>query len=230
MALLENQGMSMVDKILQDILDLYELDFAKYAEASQIPRIHALWNSLPSQLAKENKKFLYKVVKPGARAREYEDALLWLEEAGMIQKCYNVTKPGLPLSAYRDVSAFKVYACDCGLLRRLAKVPPDVIIGGNANYTEFRGALAENAVLQSLLSQCDDIPYYWSSDARAEVDFLLQINSEIVPVEVKSEQRIGGKSLSVFTKKFLPRKRIRFSINNLQENCGLLSCPLPLVE
>ncbi len=230
MALLENQGMSMVDKILQDILDLYELDFAKYAEASQIPRIHALWNSLPSQLAKENKKFLYKVVKPGARAREYEDALLWLEEAGMIQKCYNVTKPGMPLSAYRDVSAFKVYACDCGLLRRLAKVPPDVIIGGNANYTEFRGALAENAVLQSLLSQCDDIPYYWSSEARAEVDFLLQINSEIVPVEVKSEQRIAGKSLSVFTKKFLPRKRIRFSMNNLQENCGLLSCPLPLAD
>ena len=141
-ALLENRGTAQVDKVLQDILDLYELDFAKYADAREIPRIHAVWNSLPSQLAKENRKFLYNVVKPGARARDYEDALLWLEEAGMVQRCFNVSRPGIPLSAYRDVSAFKVYACDCGLLRRLARVSPEVILGGNANYTEFRGALA----------------------------------------------------------------------------------------
>jgi len=152
--------------VLQYILDLYELDFAKYADAREIPRIHAVWNSLPSQLAKENRKFLYNVVKPGARARDYEDALLWLEEAGMVQRCFNVSRPGIPLSAYRDVSAFKVYACDCGLLRRLARVSPEVILGGNANYTEFRGALAENAVLQSLLPQCGDTPYYWSADGR----------------------------------------------------------------
>ena len=105
-ALLENRGTAQVDKVLQDILDLYELDFAKYAEPREIPRIHAVWNSLPSQLAKENRKFLYNVVKPGARARDYEDALLWLEEAGMVQRCFNVSRPGLPLSAYRDVSAF----------------------------------------------------------------------------------------------------------------------------
>ena len=230
MSLLENRGMGQVDKVLQDILDMYELDFAKYAEPSMIPRIHALWNSLPSQLAKENRKFLYRVVKEGARAREYEDALLWLEEAGMIQRCFNVTKPGMPLSAYRDVSAFKVYACDCGLLRRLAKLSAEIVLGGNANYTEFRGALAENAILQSIRPQCDDMPCYWSSDSTAEVDFLLQFPTEIVPVEVKSENRISGKSLAVYARKFSPRKRIRYSMNNLQENCGLLSCPCPLAD
>ena len=229
-ALLENRGMAQVDKVLQDILDLYELDFAKYAEPREIPRIHAIWNSLPSQLAKENRKFLYNVVKPGARAREYEDALLWLEEAGMVQRCFNVSRPGIPLSAYRDVSAFKVYACDCGLLRRLARVSPEIVLDGNANYTEFRGALAENAVMQSLLPQGDDAPYYWSSDAHAEVDFLLPLPTEIVPVEVKSARRISGKSLSVYAKKYLPTRRVRFSMNNLQQNEGLLSCPLPLAD
>ena len=229
-ALLENRGTAQVDKVLQDILDLYELDFAKYAEPREIPRIHAVWNSLPSQLAKENRKFLYNVVKPGARARDYEDALLWLEEAGMVQRCFNVSRPSIPLSAYRDVSAFKVYACDCGLLRRLARVSPEVILGGNAHYTEFRGALAENAVLQSLLPQCEDTPYYWSADGRAEVDFLLPLPTENVPVEVKSERRISGKSLSVYAKKYQPSRRVRFSMNNLQQNDGLLSCPLPMAD
>ena len=230
MALLEDRGTAQVDKILQDILDLYELDFARYAEPRDIPRIHAIWNSLPSQLAKENRKFLYNVVKSGARAREYEDALLWLEEAGIVQRCFNVTRPGIPLSAYRDIGAFKVYACDCGLLRRLAKVSPEVILGGNTNYTEFRGALAENAILQSLLPQCDDIPYYWSAEGRAEVDFLLPLPTEAVPVEVKSERRVSGKNLAVYAKKYQPPHRIRFSMNNLQQNCGLLSCPIPLAD
>ena len=165
-----------------------------------------------------------------ARAREYEDALLWLGEAGMVQRCFNVSCPGIPLSAYRDISAFKVYACDCGLLRRLARVSPEVILGGNANYTEFRGALAENAVLQSLLPQCEDTPCYWSADGRAEVDFLLPLPTEAVPVEVKSERRISGKSLSVYAKKYQPSRRVRFSMNNLQQNDGLLSCPLPLAD
>ena len=165
-----------------------------------------------------------------ASAREYEDALLWLEEAGVVQGCFNVSRPGISLSAYRDISAFKVYACDCGLLRRLARVSPEVILGGNANYMEFRGALAENAVLQSLLPQCEDTPYYWSADGRAEVDFLLPLPTEAVPVEVKSERRISGKSLSVYAKKYQPSQRVRFSMNNLQQNDGLLSCPLPLAD
>ena len=229
--LLENRGMGEVDKILQDILDLYELDFAKYAETRDIPRIHAVWHSLPSQLGKENRKFIYKVIKPGARAKEYKDALMWLEDAGMIYRIYNITKPALPLSAYTDVSAFKIYACDCGLLRRLAKLPANIVLDNVANYTEFKGSMAENAVLQSLMpSMGADMPYYWSSDSRAEIEFVIQWGDQIIPIEVKSENCISGRSLSVYHEKFHPNLRIRFSFLNLQKNDGLLSCPTPLAE
>lgn len=229
-ALLGNKGGQAVDETLQNILDMYTLDFSKYASSTEIPRINSLWASLPSQLAKENRKFLYRIIRSGARAREYEDALLWLEEAGLIYRIFNVSKPGLPLSAYQELSAFKVYACDCGLLRRLAKLSPEVILSGNTVYTEFKGALAENAILQSLVPQSDVMPYYWSSENRAEVDFLLQFPTEIVPVEVKADSRISGKSLSVYANKFAPDLKIRFSMNNLKINDGLLSCPIPLAD
>lgn len=228
--LLENKGIQEVEDVLQNILDLYTLDFSKYATSTDIPRINSLWNSLPSQLAKENRKFIYRIVRSGARAREYEDALLWLEEAGLIYRIFNISKPGLPLSAYQDISAFKVYACDCGLLRRLAKLSPEIILSGYAGYTEFKGALAENAVLQSLVAQNDVKSYYWSSENRAEVDFVLQIKTDIIPVEIKSDVRISGKSLSVYNTKFNPPYRIRLSMNNLKENGGLLSCPIPLTD
>lgn len=229
-ALLGNEGMQAVEDVLQQILDLYTLDFAKYANPVDIPRINNLWNSLPSQLAKENRKFIYRVIKTGARAREYEDALLWLEEAGLIYRIFNVSKPGIPLSAYQDLSAFKVYAFDTGILRRLAKLSPDVILSGNVGYLEFKGALAENAVLQALVPQSDGLPYYWSSENRAEVDFLLQQGQFVIPVEVKAQNRISGKSLSVYTTKFSPPLKIRYSINNLKVNDGLLSLPSFLAD
>lgn len=229
--MLGNKGMAEVDKALQDILDLYELDFAKYADAKEIPRIHAVWHSLSSQLAKENRKFVYKVVKPGARAKDYEDALMWLEDAGMVYRVYNVTKPAMPLSAYADMAAFKIYACDCGLLRRLAGLPANVVLDNIANYTEFKGSMAENAVLQSLMNTMEGgVPYYWSSDGRAEIEFVLQLGDMIVPVEVKAENCISGRSLSVYSDKFSPPLRIRFSFLNLQFRDGLLSCPAPLAE
>jgi len=153
-----------------------------------------------------------------------------LEEAGLIYRIFNISKPGLPLSAYQDISAFKVYACDCGLLRRLAKLSPEIILSGYAGYTEFKGALAENAVLQSLVAQNDVKSYYWSSENRAEFDFVLQIQTDIIPVEIKSDVRISGKSLSVYNTKFNPPYRIRLSMNNLKENGGLLSCPIPLTD
>lgn len=230
-SMLGDKGMDAVERVLQDILDLYELDFAKYATASDIPRIHAIWHSLPSQLAKENRKFIYKVVRPGARAKDYEDALLWLEEAGMIYRTINITKPGIPLSAYEDLRAFKVYACDCGLLRRLAKLPATAVLNATSNYTEFKGSMAENAVLQSLMPRLQgDVPHYWSSEGRAEVEFVIQRGEEVIPVEVKAEQRISGRSLSVYNDKYRPKHRIRFSFLNLQYNEGLLSCPSPLAE
>lgn len=230
-AMLEKQGMENVDAILQDILDLYELDFAKYAEPREIPRIHAIWHSLPSQLAKENRKFVYKVVKPGARSKDYEDALLWLEDAGMIYRINNITRPLLPLSAYEDLSAFKLYACDCGLLRRLAKLPSSIIVSPTANYTEFKGAMAENAILQSLMPILRrEVPFYWSPDSRAEIEFVIQWNDEIIPIEVKAENCVSGRSLSVYKEKYAPKHRIRFSFLNLQYNCGMLSCPSPMAD
>ena len=229
-AMLENQGMQQVDAILQGILDLYELDFSKYAEPREIPRIRAIWHSLPSQLAKENRKFIYKVVKKGARSRDYEDALLWLEDAGMVYRVNAVSKPGMPLAAYEEPDAFKLYASDCGLLRRLANLPGSVVTDPTANYTEFKGAMAENAVLQSLLPHDAGMPYYWSSEAKAEVEFVIQWETEIIPIEVKAENCISGRSIVVYNDRFHPKHRVRCSFLNLQYNCGMLACPSPLAE
>ena len=230
-AMLESQGLQAIDSILQNILDLYELDFAKYAEPREIPRIHAIWHSLPSQLSKENRKFIYRVVKTGARSKDYEDALLWLEDAGMIYRINSVSKPGMPLAAYEEPEAFKVYACDCGLLRRLARMPGTIVTDAAANYTEFKGAMAENAVLLSLLSVCrGELPYYWSSEGKAELEFVVQHGEEIIPIEVKAENCVSGRSIVVYNEKYHPLNRIRYSFLNLQQNCGLLSCPAPLAE
>ncbi len=228
-SLLEDKGVGEVESTLQGILDLYELDFAKYAEPREIPRIHAVWHSLPAQLSKGNRKFVWKVIKTGARSKDYEDALLWLEDAGMIHRIFSVSKPGMPLSAYEETDAFKVYACDCGLLRRLAHLPATVVTDPIANYTEFKGAMAENAVLQSIMPLLDDQkPYYWTSPGTAEVEFVIQWDDEIIPVEVKAENNISGNSLAVYTKKYSPRYRMRFSMLNLQNNGGMLSSPAPL--
>ena len=228
-SLLEDKGVGEVESTLQGILDLYELDFAKYAEPREIPRIHAVWHSLPAQLSKENRKFVWKVIKTGARSKDYEDALLWLEDAGMIHRIFSISKPGMPLSAYEETDAFKVYACDCGLLRRLAHLPATVVTDPIANYTEFKGAMAENAVLQSIMPLLDDQKsYYWTSPGTAEVEFVIQWDDEIIPVEVKAENNISGNSLAVYTKKYSPRYRMRFSMLNLQYNDRMLSSPAPL--
>ena len=228
-ALLEDKGIGEVESTLQDILDLYELDFAKYAEPRDIPRIHAVWHSLPAQLSKENRKFVWKVIKNGARSKDYEDALLWLEDAGMIYRVFDISKPGMPLTAYQETDAFKVYACDCGLLRRLAHLPASVVTDPIANYTEFKGAMAENAVLKSIMPLMDSQqPCYWTSNRKAEVEFVIQWDDQIVPIEVKAEDNISGNSLSEYNKKYAPKYRIRFSMLNLQFNGGLLSSPAPM--
>lgn len=230
-ALLDNKGIGSVDSTLQDILDLYQLDFAKYAEPRDIPRINAIWHSLPAQLSKENRKFIYKVIKTGARSKDYEDALMWLEDAGMIHRVYSISKPGMPLSAYEEADAFKVYASDCGLLRRLANLPAAVVTDPIANYTEFKGALAENAVLQSLIPLMDKKPIgYWTSSGIAEIEYVLQWETDIIPIEVKAEGNINGSSLAQYNKKYSPRQRVRFSMLNLQYNGGLMSSPAPLAS
>ena len=154
---------------------------------------------------------------------------MWLEDAGMIYRVFSISKPGMPLSAYEETDAFKVYACDCGLLRRLAHLPATVVTDPIANYTEFKGAMAENAVLQSVKPLLDDqTPYYWTSPGTAEVEFVIQWDDKIIPVEVKAEENISGNSLSEYNKKYAPPYRMRFSMLNLQYNNGLLSSPAPL--
>ena len=227
---LDNTGMEKVEEDLQNILDAYTLDFSKHAETKDIPKIAAIWSSIPSQLSRENRKFLYKLVKPGARAREYEDALLWLEHAGLVHRIFANTKPFLPLIAYDDLSAFKIYLSDIGLLRRLSKLPPDIIFNITPLYAEFKGAMTENAVLQSLISQFDVLPRYWTSEGKAEVDFLIQYKTEIIPIEVKSAHSIASKSLHVFNEKHSPKLRIRYSFNNLKKDGNLLNIPVFLAD
>ena len=229
-AMIAGEGVAQVGAIQKDVLMAYSLDFAKHAPTRDIPRIAAIWQSLPSQLARENRKFLYRLVKPGARAREYEDALLWLEHAGLIYRIFCSTKPGLPLSAYDDVSAFKLYACDVGLLRAMAGLPVEALWTGTPLYKEFKGALAENAVLQSLAAQCDPLPRYWASSGTAEVDFVLQQGLRVVPVEVKAGESLSGKSLAVYAKTFHPDLALRFSMRNVKKDGIVLNLPLFMAD
>ena len=229
-ALLANQGTEEVERRQREILTAYSLDFAKHAPAKDIPRIAAIWNSIPSQLAKENRKFLYKMVKSGARAREYEDSLLWLQHAGLVYRVFCSSKPGLPLSAYDDVSAFKIYLCDAGLLRAMAQLPTEVLWSDNPLYTEFKGAMTENQILQSLISQFEVMPRYWTSEGTAEVDFLLQHAASLSPVEVKSGMSLKGKSLSVYIRQYNPEIALRYSMNNLRKDGMILNIPLFLAD
>lgn len=225
----EARDVNVMQEALSNIIEAYERDFAKHPNVNEFPKISMIWNSIPSQLAKENKKFLYKVVKTGARAREYEDALQWLIDARLVHKIYRSTSPGLPISAYDDVSAFKIYLVDVGLLRRLAKLAPTAFGEGNRLFTEFKGALTENFVLQTLMTQFEVTPRYWSqSNPPYEVDFLIQRDNDIFPIEVKSESNTTSKSLKKF-KELFPDKvklRIRYSLDNLKLDDDVLNIPL----
>ena len=229
-ALLENRDVELTQRVLQNILNAYTLDFSKHVENRNIPKINYIWSSLPSQLSRENKKFLYQSVKPGARAREYEDALLWLINSGMVHRVYCSGRPSLPLSAYDDLSAFKIYLHDTGLLRRLSHLDPSAIVQGHRLLTEFKGALTENFVLTALIQQFEGIPRYWKSENKAEVDFLVQYGNMIVPVEVKSNENVKSKSLAFYRKEFSPSVSIRYSLRNLKQEGGLINLPLFMVD
>jgi len=227
---LQQKDVASLQQIQQNILDAYTLDFSKHADNREVNRIQYIWNAIPSQLAKENKKFIYHAVKPGARAREYEDALTWLEQAGLVYKINAISKPGLPLSAYDDLSAFKVYFCDVGLLGRMAGLNPASLYAGNQLFAEFKGALTENFVLQSLIPLLDKQPRYWRSDSQAEVDFIIQINQQVIPVEVKSDENVRSKSLAMYRKKYNPGIALRCSLQPLKQDDGLINTPLFLME
>lgn len=229
----EARDISAMEESLSGIISAYERDFAKHPKITEFPKISMIWKSIPSQLARKNKKFIYKVVKQGARAREYEDALQWLVDARLVHKIYRSTAPGLPISAYDDLSAFKIYLVDVGLLRKLAQLSPTAFGEGNRLFTEFKGALTENFVLQTLITQFEVTPRYWTkTNPPYEVDFVIQRENDIFPIEVKSESNTTSKSLKKY-KELYPDKvklRVRFSLDNLKLDDDVLNIPLFMAD
>ncbi len=222
-----------MQQALSDIIGAYERDFAKHPDVSEFPKISMIWKSIPSQLARKNKKFIYKAVKEGARAREYEDALQWLVDARLVHKIYRSTAPGLPMAAYDDLSAFKIYLADVGVLRRLAQLAPTAFGEGNRLFTEFKGALTENFVLQTLVTQFEVVPRYWSRiNPSYEVDFLIQRENDIFPIEVKAETNVTSRSLRKFKESFPDqvKLRVRFSLDNLKLDDDVLNIPLFMAD
>jgi Predicted ATPase (AAA+ superfamily) len=228
--LLSEKDVNKTSDILNKIIHAYSLDFSKYSDNKDIFKISYVFNSIPSQLAKENKKFIYQTVRSGARAREYERAVSWLEKAGLTYLVYRTTKPSLPMSAYDDLSAFKIYLSDVGLLREMASIEPRVILNGNSLFTEFKGSLAENYVLQSLIKQFSPIPRYWTSGNMAEIDFMIQYEGHIIPIEVKADKNIKSKSLAIYKEKYAPKLLLRYSLKNLELKDNILNIPLFMVD
>jgi predicted AAA+ superfamily ATPase len=216
-----------VRKIQEDILTAYENDFAKHFPPLVAERCRQLWHSLPGQLAKENKKFIFNVAKAGARGRDFSAALQILEDSGVVTRVCRVAKPGLPLAAYRDENAFKLYALDVGLLAAMSDLDISTILEGNRLFTEFKGALAEQYVCQQLLADCGIEPYYWSAErSDGEVDFLFQNNANIIPVEVKAEENLKSKSLAAFSKTHAITRAIRLSLADYRKESWMTNLPL----
>ena len=229
--MLDGAGMDKIEQDLDDLRKAYEYDFTKHVAAKDIPRIREIWRSIPSQLSRENKKFIFRVVREGARAREYESALDWLVLSGMVYRIYVCETPMLPLKHYEDTTAFKIYMLDQAILRTMAELPPQAIIAKGNLLKEFKGAMAENFVLGSLMAQGFNSPHYWTiSGNKAEVDFLIQDGIEILPIEVKSEDNISGQSFKVYQEKYAPTLRLRFSMKNLKSNGNILNIPIFLCD
>lgn len=225
----EDQDVAAVDKVLSDILTAYEADFAKHADKTDVPKIQYIWDSLPSQLSRENKKFLYSAVKPGARAREYENALNWLNNANLVKKVFRSTKPGLPISAYDDLTSFKIYMGDVGLLRKKAGLATSAFAEQNRLFTEFKGALTENFVLQNLSGMFDVAPRYWSDNFH-EVDFIIQKENTIIPIEAKAGTNVRATSIKYYDKQYDAPLMVRFSMRNLSRDGKMLNIPLFMAD
>jgi uncharacterized protein len=226
---IDSQELSKVRKIQEAILNAYSLDFAKHAPKEQIMKINQVWGSIPNQLAKENKKFIYAALREGARAKEFENALQWLMEAGLIYKTSIVSTPKVSLSAYADFNIFKIYLVDVGLLGAMSHLSPKTIIHENELFQEFRGAITENYVAQELAHNHYPL-FYWTSEGKAELDFVLEHDDLIYPLEVKSGNSSKKKSLRVYGDTYDPKLLIRTSPMNLKKDGNILNCPLYLLE
>ncbi|HEY4061932.1 MAG TPA: DUF4143 domain-containing protein [Puia sp.] len=216
-----------VRTIQKRILIGYEQDFSKHAPGDIVPRIRMLWNSIPAQLAKENRKFIYGLIRQGARAREYELAMSWLIDCGLIHKINNVTKPAIPLKAYEDFGAFKLFLVDVGLLSAMTDLNIKSLLEGNDLFEEFKGALTEQYVLQQLIVSKAISIYYWSPEnARAEIDFLLQKEGQLIPLEVKAAENLHAKSLRVYHQRYQPAVAIRTSLSDYRKEEWMINLPL----
>jgi Predicted ATPase (AAA+ superfamily) len=227
----DNRDFNEVRELQGRILAAYEQDFSKHAPNEIVPRIRMLWNSIPAQLTKENKKFIYGIIKEGARAKDYEMALMWLTDCGLVHKVHRVTTPNIPLKAYEDLKAFKLFLVDVGLLGCMVRLNQTVLLDGNELFKEFKGALTEQYVLQQLKTLKGVESYYWTNDrGNAEVDFLIDNGNEVIPIEVKAETNLKAKSLKTFVEKFSPKTAIRTSMTDYKQEDWLLNLPLWAVE
>lgn len=222
-----DKDFSKVRQLQQDILDAYDRDFSKHAPIAEVPRIRMVWKSVPAQLSKENRKFIYGQLKEGARAKDFELAIEWLRDAGLIYKVNRTKKGLLPLSSYEDFSAFKLFVVDTGLMCAMSNLPAQVLLNGDTLFTDYKGALTEQYVLQQLICIKNLSIYYWSADnSRGEIDFLLQQDAKIIPVEVKAEENLQAKSLRMFIERNPELHGIRFSMSCYKEQKWMTNYPL----
>lgn len=227
----ENKDFESVRNLQKEILSAYEEDFTKHIPANTVAKIRLLWKSIPAQLSKENKKFIYGAAKEGARARDFEAALSWLINSGLVYRVNKITKPDLPITAYEDFNSFKLFVLDVGLLGAMTDLQANTIIDGNRIFEEFKGAIAEQYVLQQFKTIKDLPVFYWSNEtSRAEIDFVIQIKSDVVPVEVKAERNLQAKSLKVYMEKFKPNYAIRTSMADYKKTDNLIDLPLYGIE
>ena len=227
----ENKDFNEVREIQKRILDAYEQDFSKHAPNEIVPKIRMLWSSIPSQLAKENKKFIYGLIREGARAKEYESAIMWLSDCGLVHKISRINSPGVPLKAYEDLKAFKLFLVDVGLLGCMAGLRQRTLLDGNDLFVEFKGALTEQYVCQQLKTRDDLCVYYYTNDrGSCEIDFVVETDENIIPVEVKAEVNLRAKSLKTYREKFSPEISVRTSMSDYKRENGLVNLPLYTIE
>ena len=227
----ETKDFNQVREIQKNLLNYYQQDFSKHAETSLVPRLNLVWNSIPMQLAKENKKYIYGQVREGSRAKDFELAIQWLLDCGLIHKVQRIQKPDLPLKAYIDFDAFKLFLVDIGLLIAMTDLDAKVIIEGNKIFTEFKGALTEQYILQQLISDVGVIPYYYSTqNSKGEIDFLVQGKTSVIPIEVKAEENLKAKSLKAFCEKYQPSYAVRTSMSDYREQDWMTNIPLYAVK
>jgi predicted AAA+ superfamily ATPase len=226
----QNQDFSRVREIQNRILAAYEQDFSKHVPVNTVTRLRMLWNSIPSQLAKENRKFIYGLICQGARVKEYELALTWLCDCGLAYKVGRINRPSLPLKAYEDLHAFKLFVLDVGLLGAMGGLDKKMLLDGNKILQEFKGALTEQYVLQQLTAIGDPPVFYWSSETgEAEVDFLVQLEGNVIPIEVKAEENLQAKSLKSYYKRYAPEFSVRTSMSDFRIDDWLTNIPLYMI-